>query len=615
MIPSSPFNTRTPFLGVVAGGLLAATATVAAATDVPVYKDPTRTVAERVEDLLGRMTLEEKAGQITQADHSFIKKDEDVAKYNLGSVLSGGDSDTKDNSARSWADLYDRYQKRALSTRLGIPLIYGIDAVHGHNNVRGAVIFPHNIGLGATRNPELVEKISRATAVEVAATGIRWTFAPCIAVVRDERWGRTYEGFGESTELATMMAAPAVRGLQGDDLTAKTSVLACAKHFAGDGGTSGGVDRGDTVLDDATFRKIHVEGYKAAIKAGVGSVMASFNSVNGKKVHGQKDLIHGILKGDLGFKGFVVSDWAAINELGDPYSNDVTNSINAGIDMIMVPDDYVKFYTTLLDVVKQERITQARIDDAVRRILTAKFQLGLFENPMADRSLLSQVGAPEHRALAREAVRESLVLLKNENKVLPLAKEARIVVTGSGADDMGRQCGGWTITWQGKPGPITDGTSILTGLRNASSCTANVTSLRKGKGALPKDAQIGVIVISEKPYAEGKGDRPSLDIDPEDIAAVQRIHDAGLRTVVVVLSGRPLILQPILSLADAVVAAWLPGTEGAGVADVLYGDAKFTGKLSHSWPASMDQVPVNVDKLGPDSGATPLYSYGFGLSY
>jgi beta-glucosidase len=614
MTPASPFrNPRPQATWWLVGCFLAANSTLSAAADAPLYKDPTRPVAQRVEDLLGRMTLEEKVGQMTQADSSFIKRDEDVARYTLGSVLSGGDSDTPDNSAKSWADLYDRYQERALTTRLGIPIIYGIDAVHGHNNVRGAVIFPHNIGLGATRDPALVERIGRATAVEVAATGIRWTFAPCLAVVRDERWGRTYEGFGESTELATMMAPPAVHGLQGDDLSAPTSVLACAKHFAGDGGTQGGVDRGNTVLDDETFREIHVEGYKAAIKAGVGSVMASFNSVNGQKVHGRKDLINGILKGELGFEGFVVSDWAAINELGDPYSNDVTNSINAGIDMIMVPDKYVRFYDTLLEVVKAGRITTARVDDAVRRILTAKFRLGLFERPMADRALLAQVGSPEHRALAREAVRESLVLLKNEANVLPLSKQAQIVVTGTGADDIGRQCGGWTITWQGNPGHVTDGTSILQGLRRAASCSSNVTLSHKGP--LPKEAQVGLVVISEKPYAEGKGDRPSLDLDARDVAAVQRLHDAGLRTVVVLLSGRPLILRPILSSADAIVAAWLPGSEGDGIADVLFGDAKPTGKLGHSWPASMDQIPVNVGHLGPDTGATPLYPYGFGLSY
>jgi beta-glucosidase len=598
-------------LGCVLAAAVAAADTVPA--DKPIYKDPKRTVAERVEDLLGKMTMEEKVGQMTQADHSFIKKDEDVARYSLGSVLSGGNSDTPDNSPRSWADLYDRFQKRALATRLGIPILYGIDAVHGHNNVRGAVIFPHNIGLGATRDPELVEKIGRATAVEVAATGIRWTFAPCIAVVRDERWGRTYEGFGESTELATMMSAPAIRGLQGDDLAAPSSILACAKHFAGDGGTRNGIDRGDTVLDDATFRKIHVEGYKAAIKAGVGSVMASFNSVNGQKVHGRKDLINGILKGDLGFEGFVVSDWAAIDELGDPYSNDVTTSINAGIDMIMVPDHYARFYKTLLEVVKAGRVSPARIDDAVRRILTAKFRLGLFENPMADRSLLAQVGSPEHRALARQAVRESLVLLKNENKILPLAKDSHVVVAGSGADDLGRQCGGWTITWQGLPGRVTEGTTILQALRSAASAPGNVVAWRKG--ALPADAKVALVVVSEKPYAEGKGDRRSLDLDPADVATVKHLHDAGLRTVVVVLSGRPMILQPILPLADAVVAAWLPGSEGAGVADVLLGDAKPTGKLGHTWPASMAQIPVNVDKLGPDTGATPLFSYGYGLSY
>jgi beta-glucosidase len=579
------------------------------------YKDAKLPIKERVEDLLRRMTLEEKIGQITQADHSFIKRKDDVFKFTLGSVLSGGDSELKgDNSAKAWADLYDMYQAEAMRTRLGIPLIYGIDAVHGHNNVKGAVIFPHNIGLGATRNPDLVHKVQRATAIEVAATGIRWTFAPCIAVPRDERWGRTYEGFGETAELATLLGPPAIQGLQTDDLKAQTSVLACAKHFVGDGGTQGGIDRGNTVLDLETLKKVHLPGYEAAIKAGVGTIMASFNSWNGQKMHGRRDLIDGLLKGEMGFEGFVVSDWQAINELGDPYSNDVKASINAGIDMVMVPDDYPKFYNTALEVVRSGGISELRIDDAVRRILTVKMKMGLFEKPYADRSLLAKVGSPEHRALARQAVQESLVLLKNDKKVLPLAKDLKnVVVAGSGSNDLGRQCGGWTITWQGKLGPITDGTTVLQGLKNALPEGAVVTHW--SKGALPKDAQAAVVVIGEEPYAETKGDKSKLELDPKDVAVVKALKDAGLPTVVVLFSGRPMILEPILPIADAIVAAWLPGSEGDGITDVLLGKAAFKGKLGHSWPATMAHIPVNVDRLGPDSGATPLYAYGYGLTY
>lgn len=584
-----------------------------AASDTPAYKDATQPVERRVEDLLSRMTLEEKVGQMTQADHTFLKRDSDVGRYGLGSVLSGGDSHVKDNSAEAFADRYDELQAQALDTRLGIPILYGIDAVHGHNKVKGAVIFPHNIGLGATRDPELVEKIARATAVEVAATGIRWAFAPCVAVVRDERWGRTYEAFGESAELSATMGAAAVRGLQGSDLSSGTSVLACAKHFAADGGTQGGVDRGNAVLDEETFRAVHLPSYRAAIEAGVGSVMASYNSVNGQKVHGDKALLSGVLKGDLGFQGFVVSDWQAINELGKLYSSDVERSINAGIDMVMVPDDYVTFHATLVQLVKTGRVSMDRIDDANRRILTAKIRLGLFEQPFADRSLLAQVGSPEHRALARQAVRESLVLLKNDSGVLPLAKQRRMVVTGSGADDIGRQCGGWTISWQGRDGNITNGTTILQGLRQAAASPTNVVPWTDRRP--PAGVEVGIVVTSERPYAEMLGDRKKLDLNPSDVEAVRRLRAAGLKTVVVVLSGRPMILEPILPLADAIVAAWLPGSEGEGIADVLFGDAGFTGKLGHSWPASMAQVPVNADRLGPDTGADPLFAYGSGLEY
>jgi beta-glucosidase len=595
--------------------MAAAAAALAAASDSPVlpYKDAKRPVAERVADLLARMSLDEKVGQMTQADHSFLKADEDVARLFLGSVLSGGDSEVGGNTPKEWADLYDRLQRQALQTRLGIPLIYGVDAVHGHNNVKGAVVFPHNIGMGATRNPKLVEQAARITAIEVAATGIDWTFAPCITVPRDERWGRTYEGFGETAELATLLGPPAVRGFQGKDLSDATSILACPKHYVGDGGTRDGVDRGDMTVDEPVLRKVHLPGYEAAVKAGAGSVMASFSSWNGEKMHGHKKLLTDVLRGELGFEGLIVSDWQAIDELPGDYDSDVERSVNAGIDMVMVPEHYARFFATLKTAVEKGRVPMARVDDAVRRILAAKFKLGLFERPLADRSLLPKVGSPEHRAVARQAVRESLVLLKNEGRALPLSKQAGpIVVAGTAADDIGRQCGGWTISWQGAPGAITDGTTALAAIRNAAGAAA-VAHWKSGRVA--DGAKVAVVVAGETPYAEMKGDRPSLDLDPADVEAVRSLKQAGLKVVVVVVSGRPMILEPVLPHADAVVAAWLPGSEGDGVADVLFGSWSPTGKLGHSWPKSMAQIPVNVDRLGPDTRAEPLFAYGFGLTY
>jgi beta-glucosidase len=549
------------------------------------------------------MTLDEKVGQMAQADRSSLRAEADIRGYFLGSVLSGGGSSPPDKTAAGWAEMYDRYQGIALQTRLRIPLVYGIDAVHGHNNVAGAVIFPHNIGLGCTRDASLVERVARATAEEVAATGIDWTFSPCIAVARDERWGRTYESFGETPELVSEMAAAAVRGYQ-------PTILACAKHYLADGGTAGGRDQGDAPMDEATLRAIHLPGYRAAVAAGVGSVMASFSSWNGQKMHGHRYLLTDVLKGELGFAGFVVSDWAGIDQLPGDYTSDVETAITAGIDMVMVPERYPEFVSTLKSLVQAGRIPESRIDDAVRRILRQKVALGLWEAPYTDRSLLPQVGSDAHRQVGREAVRKSLVLLKNEGRVLPLSKMTRrIHVAGRNADDLGNQCGGWTITWQGGSGAITAGTTILQGIRAAVLGGASVTYSRDGSNA--DGADVGVAVIGETPYAEGLGDRTDLSLAPEDVAAVRAVHRAGVPTVVVLVSGRPLVLEAILSDADAIVAAWLPGTEGGGVADVLFGDFPPTGKLGHSWPRSMAQVPVNWG----DPAYDPLFPFGFGLSY
>ena len=596
----------------VAGVLMCVGKTSTAQREVPPYKDAAMPIAKRVDDLIRRMTLDEKIGQMTQADHASLKSSSDVDTLFLGSVLSGGDSELSDVSAHGWAAHAEALQKRALMTRLAIPILYGIDAVHGHSNVRGAVVFPHNIGLGCTRNPAIVEEAARITALELAGTGMHWNFAPCIAVPQDERWGRTYEGFGETAELAVTLGSAAVRGMQGKDMSAPGRVLATAKHFVGDGGTQKGVDRGDTTGDEATLRKLHMAGYVSAIKAGVGSVMVSYNSWNGQKMHGHKRLITDVLKGELGFRGIIVSDWNGIDELpGDPVQQ-IERAVNAGIDMMMVPDKYRAFIDGVKKNVSTGRIPLARIDEAVRRILTIKFRLGLFERPFGDPAQRGKIGSAEHRAVARQAVRESQVLLVNRNNVLPLRPTlSRILVAGKAADDLGLQCGGWTISWQGATGRVTDGTTVLEAIRRAAP-NAAVTVVKPGQTTPPAD--VAVVVIGETPYAEMKGDRNDLTLDADDIAAVRAAKKAGVPVVVVLFSGRPIILASILDDGDARIAAWLPGTEGDGIADVLFGKYNPTGKLSVTWPRSMSQVPINVGPNG-EKPQGALFDYGFGLSY
>jgi beta-glucosidase len=551
------------------------------------------------------MTLDEKIGQMTQAERTYLSTESDIRDYLLGSVLSGGGSAPPVNDPAGWADMCDRYQQQALGTRLRIPLLYGADAVHGHNNLRGAVIFPHDIGLGCTRSAALVERVEQIAAEETLATGVRWTFSPCIAVARDERWGRTYESFGETPDLASMMAPAAVRGFQGGG-----RLLACAKHFLADGGTSGGVDQGDARISEAELRAIHLPGYQAAVDAGVGSIMVSFSSWNGAKMHGNRYLLTDVLKGELGFQGFVVSDWGGVDQLPGDYSQQVEAAVNAGIDMVMVPGRYREFIATLRALVQAGQVPMSRIDDAVVRILRQKMRIGLFEAPLADRSNAGTIGNAAHREVAREAVRQSLVLLKNQGRILPLSKTAvRVHVAGPRMDDIGSQCGGWTISWQGSTGAVTAGTSILQAIRAAVSPSTTVTASADGSGA--SGADVGIVVVGETPYAEGRGDRTDLGLSQEDLSAVERVKVAGVPTVVVLISGRPLVLGRALSLADGFVAAWLPGTEGEGVADVLFGAYAPTGKLSHSWPRTMEQVPINRG----DADYDPLFPYGYGLTY
>ncbi len=597
-----------------------------------------------VSALLAQMTLDEKVGQMIQPDNEFIKDPADVAKYHLGSVLSGGSSDPKaGNSVENWSDMYDAYQRQALSTRLRIPILYGVDAVHGHSNVIDAVIFPHNIGLGCTRNPALIKKIGEITAKEMRATGVQWAFAPCVTIPRDERWGRTYEGFGEDPVWVSRLGEASVYGLQGDDLGDPLAVAACAKHFIADGGTTavitgqpaagtaaaahnfggegkagvGGLraklDQGNTELDERALRAIHLPPYEAAVDAGVATIMPSYSSWNGVKCSASKRLLTEILKDELGFEGFLISDYRAIDQVHPDYKTAIGICINAGIDMGMIPSKYKEFHKNLKALVQEGVVPMSRIDDAVTRILRVKFAMGLMDkdrSKLTNRRLWSEVGSEAHRDVARQAVQQSLVLLKNEAKVLPLDAEfSRIHVAGLGADNIGMQCGGWTIDWQGKMGDVTTGgTTILQAIKQTVSSDTEVTYSEDGSHAAGAD--VGVVVIGERPYAEGLGDSAELAIAAEDLALVKRMKQAGMPVVVILLSGRPLIINDVLAEADAFVAAWLPGTEGMGIADALFNHAQFTGKLSVTWPKSASQLPINVG----DENYDPLFEYGYGLN-
>jgi beta-glucosidase len=575
---------------------------------------------DRVEALLAEMTLAEKVGQMTQADLSAVQPEE-VTELFLGSVLSGGSSDPADgNSMEAWTEMYDRYQSAALETRLGIPILYGVDAVHGHSNVLGAVIFPHNIGLGATRDADLVRRIAEITGAEMLATGPQWTFAPAVTVPRDERWGRTYEGFSEDPELVSELGVAAVEGYQRGDLGAPLAVLATAKHYLGDGGTlpgtatfgdSTGLDQGDMTLSEEDVRRIHLFPYHASVDAGVGSIMPSYSSWNGQKMSGDEYLLTEVLKGELGFEGFLISDYNAIQQLDPDFKTAIAQSINAGMDMAMIPNDYREFIRLLTELVEEGTVPESRIDDAVRRILRIKAAMGLLDpdvDALADRSLQADFGSEAHREVAREAVRKSLVLLKNDG-ALPLSKTARIHVFGEAADDIGIQSGGWTIDWQGQVGDVTTGgTTILEGMRQVAP-DAEITHSAADPG--PPDVDVAVVVVGEPPYAEGVGDRADLSLDVDQAALIERVAATGTPVVVVLVSGRPMIINDALEASNAFVAAWLPGTEGDGVADVLFGDYAPTGRLSYSWPRSMDQVPINVG----DEPYDPLFPFDFGLGY
>ncbi len=590
-------------------------------------------ITERVEKLLAGMTLDEKIGQMTQVEKNSLPPDE-VKRYFIGSVLSGGGGFPTNNTPAGWLEMTRVFEKEALETRLGIPILYGVDAVHGHNNVVGATIFPHNIGLGATRDPELVKRIGRATALEIGATGVHWNFAPCVAVPQDIRWGRTYEAYSEDTELVATLGVAYVSGLQNDqDLGSAGTVLACPKHFVGDGGTIWGttkqsswitdnlqavnqqfkIDQGDAKFSEAQLRNIHLKPYIAAINAGVRTIMISFSSWHGVKLHANYHLLTEILKGEIGFTGFLVSDWQAIDQIDADYYKCVVKSINAGMDMIMVPIDYQRFISTLKQAVDNGAVSRSRIDDAVRRILTVKFEMGLFDRTIAEETSLDIVGCENHRLLAREAVRKSLVLLKNEQSTIPLNKNLpNIIIAGSAADNIGLQCGGWTIEWQGGIGNITLGTSFLDALRQTVSSETKVHFDELGNFADGVQAEVGIVCIHEIPYAEGFGDRGDLTLNENDINMIQRVRNRCQKLIIIIFSGRPLIITDQLPIAEAWVAAWLPGTEAQGITEVIFGDYPAVGKLSFSWPRSEIGLNRNYEQ-GEISEDRFLFPLGHGL--
>jgi beta-glucosidase len=586
-----------------------------------------------VERLLAQMSLEEKVGQMIQADIASISPAE-LRTYKLGSILAGGNAAPGDNvraAPQAWLDLTDDFYRASLtatsSTHPPIPILFGIDAVHGHAKVVGATIFPHNVALGAAHDPDLVRRIGRATAEEVAATGIDWTFAPTVAVARDVRWGRSYESYSESPELVAGYAAAMVTGLQGElgtpQFMAPGHTLSSVKHFLGDGGTRGGRDQGDTILPEAELNAVHGAGYPAAIKAGALIVMASYNSWNGVKLHANHYLLTDILKGRLGFNGFVVGDWNAHEEVPGCTKYRCAAAILAGVDMLMAPDSWRQLFKNTLAQVRSGEIPQARIDDAVRRILRVKTVAGLFTRPApkdrSDAGDFTRLGSAAHRALAREAVRKSLVLLKNDHGTLPLNPRARILVAGEAADSIGAQTGGWTIDWQGdhtSNGDFPGGTSIFGGIEAAVTAAGGSVTLNK-EGRFTEKPAAAIVVFGEGPYAEFEGDRENLEYsanDAHDLELLRRLRAAGVPTVAVFLSGRPLWVNPEINASDAFVAAWLPGSEGEGVADVLFRGPDhydFTGRLAFSWPQTA--MPVTFDSAGKVSGAS--FPRGGGLDY
>ena len=600
-----------------------------AAIDVPVGPPAPdeAVIGARVDALLAQMTLDEKVGQMTQAGYKFLTSIDDLSTMSIGSLLAGGGDAPGVNQPQDWLNLTATFRAKAAASRLKIPLLFGIDAVHGNAKVRGATVFPHNIGMGCSRDPDIVRRSEAVTAAEVRAIGAQWTFSPDLDVGRDERWGRTYESYGEDPALVSLMGAAAVNGYQGVGVWAPGGVLACAKHALGAGGTTwgtgvdGGIDEGDTQLSEADMRAIHLPPYKAAIDAGVQTIMVSYSSWNGAKMSGSAKWLTQVIKGELGFKGFLISDYGALYQLPGTHQAQIVASINAGMDMVMVPQNYVEFISDVKAGVASGAIAQSRVDDATRRILRVKILMGLLDAPEPDASGIASVGSSEHRAIAREAVSKSLVLLKNDNATLPLSKTAHFHIAGLGANDLGIQSGGWTLGWQGKAGidatAMGGGTTILDAFRSAvASPSTQISYSADGTGAPP--GSIGIVVVHELPYAEMLGDTPDPSLnyvaktniyDGTSAGVIANMTASNIPLVLVVISGRPIRIESLLPKFNAVVAAWLPGSEGAGITDVLFGDKPFTGKLSKSWPKDGTQFPLTHDQ----PNYAPLFPFGFGL--
>jgi len=587
----------------------------------PVGLDPV--IEKHITDMLARMTIEEKVGQVIQPEWKSIRPEE-VTQYHIGSIENGGGAvpgGNKHSTVKDWVDLIEPYYQASVvpGQIVTIPLIWASDAVHGHNNVYGATLFPHNIGLGAAHDPDLLRRIGEATAAEVRSTGMDWSFAPTIAVARDDRWGRTYESYSEDPKIVEQYAAAMVSGVQGADRTFLDDhhVIATAKHFLGDGSTDGGRDQGESSVSEADLARLHGAAYADAVNAGTQSVMASYNSWHGVKMHGNKDLMTGVLKGRMGFDGFIMGDWNAHGQIPGCTNSDCATAFNAGLDIFNAPQDWKALHGNLVREVRDGTIPMARLDDAVRRILRVKFRMKVFDQPSpANRpDTFKPIGTPEHRAIAREAVAKSLVLLKN-NGILPLKAGATVLIAGDGADNIAMQSGGWTLSWQGADNTNADfpgATSIYDGLKAQIEASGG-QALYSPDGTAPQKPDIAIVVFGETPYAEFMGDQSDVALhhdNSESLELIKKLKAQGVPVVAVMLSGRPLYVNPQINAADAFVAAWLPGSEGEGIADVLTGKRDFTGKLSFSWPKRPDQTPLNVG----DRDYDPQFAYGYGLSY
>ena len=556
------------------------------------YLNPTLPTEQRVEDLLSRMTQAEKIGQLALVEKNSVRNLTDVARYGLGAILSGAGGKPEPNTPEAWLAMVTSFDTASRNSRLGIPVLYGVDANHGHSNVPNATLFPHFIGLGATHDSNLVYRVARATAEEIATTGIYWSFSPSLDVVKDSRWGRTYETFGSDTDTVTKLGQAYLKGLESSTST-PIAVIGTTKHYLGVGAMMWGsstnkdffIDQGVTTVNEATLRAVHLPPFQTAINNGVMSVMVGLNTWQGQKLAASHYLITDVLKNELKFQGFVVSDWYGVYEIDASKYRSAVTAINAGVDLIMLPFDYKSFINDITTAVNNGDISMARLNDAVSRILSVKFKLGLFDHPINQNQDLSAIGSSDHRDLAREAVRKSLVILKNNDRLLPLSKTAdKIIVAGSSADNLGRQAGGWTVEWQGIDGNWIGGTTILDGIRQAVSPTTIVEYDQTGNfNDSSTLADVGLAIVGEKPYAEGWGDNPHPALTDEDLTTIKKVKQASKKIVVIIVSGRPLDIKPYQRDWDAIIAAWLPGSEGQGISDVLFGDYPFTGTLPTAW--------------------------------